>query len=107
MPEINLTASEIVWATFAVSLIIGLIVKEIATSLVMGLLFKLNPQFQEGDVVLLDDKRAVIIKVGIRNTVFQFENEHGTVWRYVPNTTIKNVKLEKIVTPKHPAPLED
>lgn len=106
MPNFNFTPNEIAWITAMITLIIGLITKEIATSFVMGLLFKLNPQFKAGDDVLLEGKKAIIISVGIRNTVFQIDDEHGTVWRYIPNDTMKTVKLAKIVRATSPSSLQ-
>jgi len=97
MPDLNLTPNEIAGMAMIITLIGSLIVKELATSFVVGLLFKLSQQFKAGDDVLLEDQKAIIISIGIRNTVFQIDDEHGTVWRYVANTKMKEIKLAKIV----------
>ena len=54
----------------------------------------------EGDKVLLDGNDAIIVKIGIRDTVFGVYSERGYTWRYVPNTRIPMLKLEKIVNPE-------
>ena len=50
--------------------IIGLMIKEYATKMSKGIAFSLNKQFKEGDHVLLDDERALIVKIGLTQTVF-------------------------------------
>ena len=57
----------------------------------------MNKAFNESDHVILDGKPAVIVKVGITETVFGVYSDAGYVWRYVPNTKIENLKLEKII----------
>ena len=62
--------------------------------------FRMNKAFNESDHVILDGKPAVIVKVGITETVFGVYSDAGYVWRYVPNTKIENLKLEKIINPE-------
>ena len=62
----------------------------------------MNKQFQEGDKVLIDGERALIVKIGIAQTVFGIQKSHGEfggdyVWRYVPNERIEFLKIEKII----------
>ena len=76
--------------------------KDWATKLAKGLAFKYNPQFKEGDKVILDGERALIVKIGMTQTVFGIEKFTGEfrgdyVWRYVPNEKIDSLKLEKVV----------
>jgi len=82
--------------------IIGFMIKDFATKLSKGIAFSLNKQFQEGDKVLIDGERALIVKVGIVQTVFGIQKSHGEfggdyVWRYVPNERIEFLKIEKII----------
>ena len=50
-----------------------------------------------GKTVLLDGNDAIIVKIGLRDTVFGVYSDRGYTWRYVPNTRIPMLKLEKIV----------
>ena len=70
-----------------------------ATSFVKGAKFRFNPAFKEGDKVILDGNPALIVKIGLSETVFGVYGEEGYTWRYVPNTRIEFLKLEKIVDP--------
>ena len=59
--------------------------------------FKMNRAFSEGDKVILDGCPALIVKIGMSETVFGVYNKDGYTWRYVPNERIAFLKLEKIV----------
>ena len=82
--------------------IIGFMIKDYATKLSKGIAFSINSQFKEGYLVLLDDERALIVKIGLTQTVFGIQKTRGEfdgdyIWRYVPNERIDFLKLEKIV----------
>ena len=82
--------------------IIGFMIKDYATKLSKGIAFSWNKQFKEGDKVILDGERALIVKIGMTQTVFGIEKDSGQfrgdyVWRYVPNEKIDTLKLEKVV----------
>ena len=82
--------------------IIGFMIKDFATKFSKGLAFQMNNQFQEGDHVLIDGERALIVKIGISQTVFGVTKSGGEldgdyVWRYVPNERISFLKLEKVI----------
>ena len=62
--------------------------------------FRINPAFKEGDKVILDGCPALIVKIGYSETVFGVYGKDGYTWRYVPNTRIEYLKLEKIVVGK-------
>jgi hypothetical protein len=85
------------WIALLLSLIVTMWIKEWVTSLVKGLKFKMNKAFNEGMHVILDGKPAVIVKIGTTETVFGVYSDAGYTWRYVPNTKIENLKLEKII----------
>ena len=77
-------------------------IKDFATKLSKGIAFSMNKQFKEGDKVVLDGERALIVKIGLTQTVFGIEKDSGQfrgdyVWRYVPNERIEMLKLEKVV----------
>ena len=44
--------------------------KDFAMKFGKGLAFSLNSQFKEGDRVIIDDERAIIVKIGLTQTVF-------------------------------------
>ena len=83
-------------------LVISLWFKDFATKIAKGVTFSMNKSFQEGDKVILDGERALIVKVGLTQTVFGITKSNGEwdgdyVWRYVPNERIPFLKLEKVV----------
>ena len=87
------------WIGILISLIVAIWIKDFATSLAKGFKFQMNKAFNEGDKVLLEGNEAVIIKIGISETVFGVYSEKGYIWRYVPNERIAMLKLEKIINP--------
>ena len=83
-------------------LVITLWFKDYATKIAKGMAFKMNADFAEGDKVLLDGERALIVKIGTTQTVFGIHKQGGDLdgdycWRYVPNERISTLKLEKII----------
>ena len=94
---LSITSFLMPWIAVLVSIIMALLIKDWATSFAKGLKFKMNRDFNPGDIVLLDGEEAVIITIGITKTVFEKVNKRGLVWRYVPNERLAYLKLEKIV----------
>ena len=83
-------------------LVITLMFKDLASKIAKGMAFKMNKSFQEGDKVILDGEKALIVKVGVTTTVFGIHKNEGEldgdyVWRYVPNDRIPFLKIEKII----------
>ena len=83
-------------------LVITLMFKDYATKIAKGMAFKMNPAFHEGDKVILDGERALIVKIGNTETVFGIHKQGGEfdgdyIWRYVPNERIPTLKLEKVI----------
>lgn len=82
--------------------VIALWLRDIAVKVAKGVMFNMNKAFQEGDKVVLDGERALIVKIGLTQTVFGITKKGGDwdgdyVWRYVPNERIPFLKLEKVV----------
>ena len=82
--------------------VFGFMIKDFATKMSKGIAFSMNKQFQEGDHVLIDGERALIVKIGFTQTVFGVTKSNGEfdgdyVWRYVPNERIDFLVLEKII----------
>ena len=69
-------------------LVITLWFKDFATKIVKGMAFKMNKSFNEGDTVILDGQDALIVKIGLSETVFGVYSDKGYTWRYVPNERI-------------------
>ena len=78
--------------------IIALSIKDYITKIAKGLAFARNKAFNEGDHVILDKEPAIIVKVGVVQSVFGVTKPDGNyVWRYVPNERIDSLKLERII----------
>jgi hypothetical protein len=85
------------FAIALIALVATMMFKDFATSLAKGLKFKMNRAFNEGDKVILDGSDAIIVKIGISETVFGVYSDRGYTWRYVPNERIAFLKLEKVI----------
>ena len=96
----KLTELLVPWIAILFSIIIALWLKDFAQNFMIGLKFRMNGAFNEGDKVLLDGKDAIVVKIGMRDTVFGVYSDKGYTWRYVPNVKIPNLKLEKIINPE-------
>tara|TARA_B100000029_G_scaffold9313_2_gene9919 strand:+ start:15983 stop:16390 length:408 start_codon:yes stop_codon:yes gene_type:complete len=104
LSDLSLQLTDILmpWIGVLMSIMIAIWFKDWATKLAKGLAFKYNPQFKEGDKVILDGERALIVKIGMGETVFGITKKDGEfdgdyIWRYVPNDRIPFLKLEKVV----------
>ena len=97
---LKLTELFVPWIAILLSIMIAFWLKDFAQNFLVGLKFRMNRAFNEGDKVLLDGKDAIIVKIGIRDTVFGVYSDKGYTWRYVPNIKIPNLKLEKIINPE-------
>ena len=81
-----------------IALIITLMIKDLATSLVKGLYFRYNNTFNNGDRVIIDNENAVITDIGFLTTRFAIHKTGGKmVWRYVANERLFDLKIEKVV----------
>jgi|TARA_R110001592_G_scaffold175657_1_gene414949 small-conductance mechanosensitive channel len=83
--------------TILIALVFTMWFKDLATKMAKGVMFKMNRAFNEGDSVIIDGQDAVIVRIGMTETVFGIYGEKGYTWRYVPNERIPMLKLEKIV----------
>ena len=95
--SIELTQFILPWISVLLSIVLVFWFKDFATSLAKGLKFKQNPLFNEGDKCLLESEEAIIVKIGIRSTVFGLYTSRGYTWRVVPNERIEYLKLEKVI----------
>ena len=102
MAALELTEFLLPYIGMVMIVIFGFMLKDFATKMSKGIAFSMNKQFQEGDHVLIDGERALIVKIGLTQTVFGVTKSNGEfdgdyVWRYVPNERIEFLKLEKII----------
>ena len=93
----NLTAFILPWIGVLVSAIIAFMLKDFVSAFAKGMAFALDKNFNEGDKVILDGNEAIIVKVGIKQTVFGVFCDRGYIWRYVPNDRITFLNLAKII----------
>jgi len=96
----DLTTLILPWIAVLVSAIIAFMLKDFVTNFAKGMAFQMNRAFNEGDKVILDGSDAIIVKVGMKQTVFGVFSHKGYTWRYVPNERIPFLKLEKVVDPE-------
>lgn len=82
---------------FIGTMILGFWIKDLVVNLVTGFTFWTNKSFNVGDEVYIDGSKAIIVRIGIRQTIFQIEDERGITWRYVWNDRIKFLKIEKVI----------
>tara|TARA_E500000318_G_C3508021_1_gene191163 strand:+ start:456 stop:893 length:438 start_codon:yes stop_codon:yes gene_type:complete len=85
------------WIAILISISAAFWFKDFAVNLMAGLKFKFNPAFNEGDAIILDGCDAIIVKIGLRESVFGVYTDKGYTWRYISNDRIKFHKLEKII----------
>jgi hypothetical protein len=94
----TLTADMMPIVKVLVAGIVAVWIKDFITSASKGIAFFMNRAFGEGDRVKIDDSDAIIVKIGLRQTVFSIIKDDGDyVWRYVPNEMISLLKLEKVI----------
>ena len=85
------------WAAVIGSIIVGMWIKDWATGFAKGARFRMSRSFNEGDKVLLEGQDAIIVKIGLRSTVFGLYTDRGYTWRVIANERLEYVKLEKII----------
>lgn len=99
LPEVTeLLSGAAPWIAIVVSVILVLILKDWAANIAKGIKFYRDPAFMPGHRVILDGEQATIIDIGLTRTVFQIQRDDQTTWRYVPNTRIDYLKLEKVLS---------
>lgn len=77
---------------------VGMMIKDLITKFSNGMMLRLNPAYREGEFVFIDGESAIIVKIGMFTSVFGITKEDGTYcWRYVPNTRLENLKIEKVI----------
>lgn len=85
------------WLIVLFSMVAAIWFKDFAMNIAKGISFKMKPGFEPGDKVYLDGEPAMIVSIGIMETIFEVERDGQKVWRHYPNTRIDYLKLEKII----------
>lgn len=71
--------------------------KDLLSSFVNGLLFKIDRTFNIGDNVVINGQNARIINIGFRQTIFEIEpseeNGNQLLWMYVYNERVRLLDL--------------
>lgn len=83
----------------AAVIIIGLIIKDILSASAFGVMFYLDRNFNEGDVVYINGELATIIKISFTKSIFKMQN--NSRWKYVHNSRIRYLDLEKVIEPEN------
>ena len=73
----KLTEVLVPWIAILFSIMIAFWLKDFAQNFMVGLKFRMNTAFNEGDKVILDGKDALIVKIGMRDTVFGVFSDKG------------------------------
>lgn len=95
--SLEITAFILPWIGIITSVIIAIWLKDFATNAAKGWAFKSNQSFNEGDHIILDGRDAIIVKIGLSQTVFGVYTEKGYTWRYIANDRLAATKIEKII----------
>lgn len=90
--------SEII--TMMLGLIISMLIKDVVANAVVGIRIKMSDTFNPGDHVYIDGEYATIISQDYSKTIFQIQDERGTVWRYVYNSKFRDLNIAKVVEKK-------
>tara|TARA_R110000851_G_scaffold227519_3_gene380324 strand:+ start:453 stop:773 length:321 start_codon:yes stop_codon:yes gene_type:complete len=89
------------WLWIALILIGSNILKDMFVELSLGLAFYYDKVFNEGDVIYIGEESALIIKIGMRYSVFEITKPCGNVtWKYIRNSIVKGMALERVVIRK-------
>jgi len=94
---LDLTSFIAPWIAILISLSAVFWFKDFATNMMCGIKFKMNSAFNEGDHIILDGGDAIIVKIGLRETVFGVYSKQGYVWEFITNDRLKFHKIQKIV----------
>ena len=83
--------------TLVIVLFLLFLIKDLISDVVSGLVFIFGSEFNEGDTIYIDGKRAVIISVGLRRAKFQYEIDGKIHWEVVTNSRVKFLHITKVV----------
>ena len=68
------------------------------TNFLCGVKFIMGEAFNSGDLVIIDGtQQALIIKVGLYETIFQTQHDGQTLWRHVPNSRLDFMNISRVI----------
>ena len=79
-------------------IVVGLIMKDILSAAAFGVMFYLDRNFHEGDTVYINGQLSTIIKISLTKSIFKMHDNNR--WKYVHNSRIRFLDLEKVVEPE-------
>lgn len=94
----QIVAQFLPFIALGLSFILGLVLKDLLSTFAYSLMFYLDKDFQEGDNVIVDGELATIINIKLNKTVFRLAKNGN--WRYVHNSKVRYLNLEKVKEPK-------
>ena len=81
----------------SIAMLFGFALKDLITNTIYGVKFICAEHWAAGQEVILEGKKARIIKVGFYENVFQVECPNGAVlWRYISNTNLANIDIARV-----------
>ena len=97
LPEIQAQVTDMVVpiTTVIVILVAGLYLRGVAADIAAGLAFR-RRGFLAFEAVEIDDARAVIVSIGLRNTAFQMPSGDDMEYLIVPNTRLIFHNIKKL-----------
>tara|TARA_Y100001970_G_scaffold257205_1_gene335664 strand:+ start:26692 stop:27045 length:354 start_codon:yes stop_codon:yes gene_type:complete len=82
----------------SIAMLFGFALKDFINNTIYGIKFICAKHWDAGQEVILEGKKARIIKVGFYETVFQVECPNGRVlWRYIANTNLVNLDISRVI----------
>lgn len=70
-----------------VALLIGLLLNELLLSLINGILFYIDREFVEGDIIIKENNQWIIINIGFQKTILYCKELDR--WRFIKNDSIR------------------
>ena len=77
--------------------IVAIVFNSIIASSAQGLMVWWSKQYQPDDIVIVNGRRARIVRIGMRETVFYFEDTSTKLT--VPNESVRGMGIEKSIKP--------
>ncbi len=78
-------------------IVVGLIIKDVLSAAAFGVMFYLDRNFNEGDTVYINGQLSTIIKISLTKSIFKMHDSNR--WKYVHNSRIRFLDLEKVIEP--------